>query len=110
MERIVGFLRDPGGWRLAPAFDLNPVPIDVRPRVHALAIDEEDQSAPLERVLAIAPRFNVEPARARAIAREVAAATRRWRRFASDCGLTQRQIDRMATAFEHDDAAAARAL
>ena len=34
----------------------------------------------------------------------------RWRRFASDCGLTQRQLDRMATAFEHDDAEAARAL
>jgi hypothetical protein len=42
--------------------------------------------------------------------REVAAVTRCWRRFASDCGLTQRQLDRMATAFEHDDAEAARAL
>jgi serine/threonine-protein kinase HipA len=105
-----GFLHEPGGWRLAPAFDLNPVPVDVRPRVHALAIDEEDPSAPLERVLAIAPMFNLKAARARTIVREVAAVTRRWRRFASDCGLTQRQIDRMATAFEHEDAEAARAL
>lgn len=105
-----GFLREPGGWRLAPAFDLNPVPVDVRPRVHALSIDEADQSAPLERVLAIAPRFNVKPARARAVVREVAAVTRRWRRFASDCGLTQRQIDRMETAFEHEDAEAARSI
>jgi serine/threonine-protein kinase HipA len=105
-----GFLHEPGGWRLAPAFDLNPVPTDVRQRVHALAIDEDDPSAPLPRVLAIAPQFNVKAARARAIAREIAAVTRRWRRFASDCGLTQRQLDRMATAFEHDDADAARAL
>jgi serine/threonine-protein kinase HipA len=105
-----GFLREPGGWRLAPAFDLNPVPVDVRPRVHALAIDEEDPSAPLDRVLAIALSFNVKAARARAIVREVAAVTRRWRRFAGDCGLTQRQIDRMATAFEHEDAETARAL
>jgi serine/threonine-protein kinase HipA len=105
-----GFLREPGGWRLAPAFDLNPVPVDVRPRVHALAIDEEDPSAPLPRVLAIALSFNVKAARARAIVREVAAVTRRWRRFAGDCGLTQRQIDRMATAFEHEDAETARAL
>jgi hypothetical protein len=29
---------------------------------------------------------------------------------ARDCGLAQRQLDRMATAFEHDDADAARAL
>jgi serine/threonine-protein kinase HipA len=105
-----GFLHEPGGWRLAPAFDLNPVPIDVRPRVHALAIDEEDQSAPLSRVLAIAPSFNVKATRAKAIVREVAAVTGRWRRFASDCGLTPRQLDRMATAFEHEDAAAARAV
>jgi len=105
-----GFLHELGGWRLAPAFDLNPVPTDVRPRVHALAIDEDDPGAPLPRVLAIAPQFNVKAARARAIVREVAAVTRRRRRFASDCGLTQRQLDRMATAFEHDDADAARAL
>jgi serine/threonine-protein kinase HipA len=57
-----------------------------------------------------APQFNVTAARVRAIVREVAAVTRRWRRFASDCGLTQRQLDRMATAFEHDDADAARSL
>ncbi len=103
-----GFLHEPGGWRLAPAFDLNPVPTDVRPRVHALAIDEEDPSAPLDRVLEIAPQLNVKPTRAQEIVREVAAVTRRWRRFASDCGITPRQLDRMATAFEHADAEAAR--
>jgi serine/threonine-protein kinase HipA len=105
-----GFLHEPGGWHLAPAFDLNPVPIDVRPRVHALAIDEDDLSAPLERVLAIAQYFNLKAPRAKDIVREVAAATSRWRSIASEHGLTARQIDRMATAFEHDDAAAARAL
>lgn len=105
-----GFLHEPGGWRLAPAFDLNPMPVDVRPRVHALAIDEDDSSAPLPRVLELAPQFNLTATRARAIVREVAAVTRRWRRFASDCGLTPRQLDRMATAFEHDDAEAARAV
>jgi serine/threonine-protein kinase HipA len=105
-----GFLHEPGGWRLAPAFDLNPMPVDVRPRVHALAIDEDDPSAPLPRVLEIAPMFNLTATKARAIVREVAGATRRWRRFATDCGLTPRQLDRMATAFEHADAEAARAV
>jgi len=33
-----GFLYDgPDGWRLAPAYDLNPVPIDIKPRVLATA-------------------------------------------------------------------------
>lgn len=105
-----GFLREPGGWRLAPAFDLNPMPVDVRPRAHALAIDEEDPSAPFERVLELAPQFHVKTARAKTIAREVAGATRRWRRFASDADLSQRQIERMASAFEHADAEAAAKL
>ena len=37
-----GFLRERNGWRLSPAYDLNPVPVDVKPRVHALAIDETE--------------------------------------------------------------------
>jgi serine/threonine-protein kinase HipA len=28
-----GFLREDGGWVLSPAYDLNPVPADVRPRI-----------------------------------------------------------------------------
>src|SRR3546814_3933585 len=27
-----GYLRDPAGWRLAPAYDLNPMPVDVKNR------------------------------------------------------------------------------
>ena len=48
--------------------------------------------------------------RAKEIVREVAAATSRWRSVASEHGLTSRQIELMATAFEHEDATAARAV
>jgi serine/threonine-protein kinase HipA len=34
-----GYLRTAAGWRLAPAYDLNPVPTDVKPRIHSLALD-----------------------------------------------------------------------
>src|SRR5690348_1427920 len=44
-----GFLYDPaGGWRLAPAYDLNPVPTDIKPRILATAIDEADGTASLD--------------------------------------------------------------
>jgi serine/threonine-protein kinase HipA len=47
-----GFLYDPaGGWRLAPAYDLNPVPMDIKPRVLATAIDESDGTGVLELAL-----------------------------------------------------------
>jgi serine/threonine-protein kinase HipA len=103
-----GFLRDATGWRLAPAFDLNPMPLDVKPRVHALAIDETDATGSLELALSVAPQFGLTVnAQARTIADEVGRAVRRWRRTAAMNGLTAAQIERMESAFEHDDLAAA---
>ena len=44
-----GFLYDgPDGWRLGPAYDLNPVPVDIKPRVLATAIDLKDDTASLD--------------------------------------------------------------
>jgi serine/threonine-protein kinase HipA len=102
-----GFLRATGGWRLSPAFDLNPTPVDVRPRMHALAIDETDQSASLETAISIAPAFGLKTREVRTVIREVAASVRKWRTFAGDHGITKRQQDRMASAFDHEDLAAA---
>ena len=44
------------------------------------------------------------------IARQVGRAVATWRNVASKVGLTRAEIDRMASAFEHDDSKAARAL
>ena len=74
-----GFLRAPNGWRLSPAYDLNPVPTDVKPRIHALAIDEFDGTASLETAFRIAPMFGISDGAARAIAGEVGEAVGRWR-------------------------------
>lgn len=100
------FLKAPQGWYLSPAFDMNPCPVDVRPRVHALAIDEADPTASIETALAIAVRFGLPANEARAIAHEVAVAVGNWRSTAKAFKLTPAQIDRMASAFVHDDAKA----
>jgi len=99
-----GFLYARGsGWRLAPAYDLNPVPTDIRPRVLSLAIDEEDNTASFDLAMETAPRFGLTTDHARIIAAEVAAAVSGWRQEAARAGLTSNQIGRMASAFEHDD-------
>jgi serine/threonine-protein kinase HipA len=99
-----GFLYDgPDGWRLAPAYDLNPVPVDIKPRVLATAIDLDDSTASLDIALSVAPYFELEDAAARRIASEVGKAVRGWRQEAARAGLAAGQIDRMASAFEHDD-------
>lgn len=103
-----GFLYDgPDGWRLAPAYDLNPVPVDIKPRVLATAIDFDDGTASLELALSVAGYFDLKDSEAREIAREVGQAVRPWRVEAARAGLTPEEIDRMASAFEHDDLRAA---
>ncbi len=96
------------GWTLSPAYDLNPTPVDIKPRVLSLAIDFDDQTASLDLALSVAAYFELKPEEARAIAAEVAAATATWREAAARVGLTGKESDRMATAFEHEDAQAAR--
>lgn len=105
-----GYLRTPRGWRLSPAYDLNPMPTDVKPRIHALTLDEVNDEASLGTALAVARAFGVSRPQAEAIVAEVAAAVSDWRRVAAAHGLTSAQIDRMDSAFEHQDMADALAL
>src|SRR5688572_17380658 len=99
-----GFLYEgQSGWRLSPAYDLNPVPADIKPRILTTAINEDDTTASLKLAFDTANYFGLAAKNARAIAAEVGAAVARWRAEATAFGLTKSQIDRMASAFEHDD-------
>lgn len=99
-----GFLyTDPKGWRLSPAYDLNPVPIDLKPRVLSTAINLDDATASLDLALEVAYYFEISDDDARQIAFEVGTAVKAWRSVAKKLNLTASQIDRMASAFEHGD-------
>ena len=103
-----GFLYDPaGGWRLSPVYDVNPVPIDIKPRILTTAIDEVDGTASLELAFEVAPHFGLKPDKAKTIVREVGAAVQGWRKVASATGLSASEIERMASAFEHEELKAA---
>jgi serine/threonine-protein kinase HipA len=105
-----GFLRGRNGWYPSPAYDLNPVPTDVKPRVHELALTEDDDRSSLENVLAVAGSFGLSSVDARERAARIGRVTAAWRAAASRAGLTAREIDRMETAFEHEDARLAASL
>lgn len=96
------------GWVLSPAYDLNPTPADIKPRVLCTAIDVEDTTASLELAFSVADYFHVKPEEAKAIAADVASAVGTWREEAKRLGLTDPEIDRMASAFEHADVDTAR--
>ncbi len=92
-----------GGWRLSPAYDLNPTPTDIKPRYLSMAINQNDTTASLPLAFEVAPQFGLKAAEARDIAAEVGHATSNWRECASALGLTTKEIARMKSAFEHDD-------
>jgi len=98
-----GFLYESRGWRLAPAYDLNPMPVDIKPRILTTAIDEADGTASLDLAYEVAGHFGVKPGMAKAIVREVGSAVARWRDTAAAIGLTDKEADRMASAFEHEE-------
>ncbi|HEB87726.1 MAG TPA: type II toxin-antitoxin system HipA family toxin [Gammaproteobacteria bacterium] len=103
-----GFLyAGPDGWRLAPAYDLNPVPTDIKPRVLTTAIDLDDGTASLDLAMSVVGYFELAEDDARVIAAEVGQAVAMWREEAVRLGLTSAEIDRMASAFEHEDLKAA---
>ena len=99
-----GFLLpEPDGWRLSPAYDLNPTPVDVKPRVLSTEIDLGDATASLDLAFSVAAYFGLSQNAARRIAHEVATSVSQWRIEAARGGIASHEIDRMSTAFEHPD-------
>lgn len=97
----------PDGWVLSPAYDINPVPTDIRPRVLTTAINEDDGTASLDLALEVSPYFELEEEQAKQIAKEVGDVVSQWRQVATNTGINVAQQNRMASAFDHEDLKAA---
>ena len=97
----------PAGWRLSPAYDLNPVPPDIKPRFLATSITPDDGAASLQLAFDAAAYFELQPGEAHRIAGQVGRAVATWQREAARLGLGPAEVDRMAPAFEHEDLKAA---
>jgi len=91
-----GFLRAPGGWRLAPAFDLNPSPEKVD---HSLAFDDRERMPNLDSVRETAGLYRLSAGDADSLIGEVASAVDGWRGLAAELDLSGEEIGRLAGAF-----------
>jgi serine/threonine-protein kinase HipA len=99
-----GFLRrSTSGWSLSPAYDLNPVPVDLKARILSTNIDLHESTCSVDLLESAAEFFALTLPQARNIIKEVALATARWRITAKRLGAKADEVHRMATAFEHDD-------
>jgi serine/threonine-protein kinase HipA len=96
-----GFILTPTGWRLSPAFDVNP---NTDKTEHVLNLDEIDNRPSLEGVIATAEYYQLSQKRAAALCSEILQSTRQWRQVALERGISRADIEITASAFDQTDA------
>lgn len=94
-----GFLRKGKGWTLSPAYDLNPVPADIRPRILTTAITLEDATGSVDAARESATYFGLSKSVVDAIVRDVQKAVQNWETIARKAGAGVAECARMRTAF-----------
>ena len=93
-----GFLLDTKGWRLSPAYDINPSPDSAG---LSLAIDEHDNSLDFGLALSVAPYFRLSKPEAVSIIGMIQGAVSTWRERAKTLGIARKEIERMTRAFKN---------
>ncbi|MFJ1301686.1 type II toxin-antitoxin system HipA family toxin [Pseudomonadota bacterium AL_CKDN230030165-1A_HGKHYDSX7] len=91
-----GFVLGKTGWRLAPAFDVNP---NIDKAEHVLNIDDVDHRPSLDTVFGTAAFYGLGDGPARQVIEEVAAAVDGWQSTARRAGISTADIDLTAGAF-----------
>lgn len=91
------------GWVLSPAYDLNPTPTDLKARILSTNISLDEGSCSIDLALSQAELFGLTLADARTIVAEVGQAVATWRDVSKTMGVSEKEVDRMASAFVHAD-------
>jgi serine/threonine-protein kinase HipA len=91
------------GWRLAPAYDMNPAAQKLKPRELAISLDGVDDRAALKPLFEKCEEYALTQDDAIAIAMAVATKVRGWRERAKAMRLPEEEMRKMRPAFEHDD-------
>ncbi len=91
-----GFLLLPDGWKLSPAYDINPDPTGTG---LSLNISDVDNSLNLDLALEVAEYFRLDHAEAVSIIDEVKQAVVKWPDIANDLGIPRAEQQMMQAAF-----------
>ena len=91
-----GFILLPNGWRLSPAFDLNP---NIDKAEHALNLDMGDNRANMDSVIATAQYYELSADQAAQIVDEILRVTRQWESIANQLAISRADIELMRAAF-----------
>lgn len=94
-----GFLLTADGWRLSPAFDVNP---NTEKENHVINIDDVDNSPRLDNAMSTAAFYELSDLRAKEIYSEVLSAVASWKSIASILGISKADISLMESVFVSD--------
>jgi serine/threonine-protein kinase HipA len=97
------FLRDQQGWRLSPAYDLNPNTEPFERRTHALAFLPGEYQPSLELCIEMASYINLDKKQVEQGLKGIGSALAQWKSIARQNGLNESEIKRYASAFRHED-------
>lgn len=91
-----GFLLSDKGWRLSPAFDVNP---SVDKHGLALNIDSDNNALDFDLARSVGEFFMLDRAAMDKIHNEVRFVVSDWKKYANSIGISKTEQDRMAPAF-----------
>ncbi len=97
-----GFLRVSQGWRLAPAYDLNPTTQPFIQRVHQLVFNQSVKPS-LDTCLELADYFALNQSVTDLALQKIGESLGNWQLTAKRHQLRSDEIKRMAPSFEHED-------
>ena len=91
-----GFLLNNTGWKLSPAYDINPVE---KATGLSLNISEKDNALEVDLALEVAPYFRINSKKASNLIVAIKKTTAQWNKHATNIGISKREQERMAKAF-----------
>jgi serine/threonine-protein kinase HipA len=91
-----GFMRSPAGWRLAPAYDMNP---SRKKEDHSLSLDLYNRMPDLDVVISTAEYYRLSDRHAREIVDKVCGVVSEWKNRAKKIGLSAQECAGMEHLF-----------
>lgn len=91
-----GFLLTTNGWRLSPAYDINPIETAYGLKLN---VSENDNAIDLDLALEVIAYFRLKKNEAKQIIQEVITAVSSWKRLAQQAGISKNEIELKTNAF-----------
>lgn len=92
-----GFILTPNGWRLSPAYDINP---DENGTGLKLNISENDNALDISLAMEVAPYFRLKNNEANQIIKKIKTTVAGWRHIAETLGIPKSEQEQKARAFK----------